>query len=102
MTEKETDAQRAYRLLKEYTDELGWEDQDDGEDLNDEGEYNPADEYGEDPAEEYSAGYAAGYLAGRPYWTPRAIFFRVILCRWRAKYYAVRRMLLPRNNDIPF
>lgn len=106
MTErKETDAERAYRLLAEYmtsqdvdSSMLADYDADDYDDDDD-------DHYMEDYYEtsEYSAGYHDGWQAHAAH---MRLSYRLknffLPYSVRSKYYALRRRLFPNNSDIPF
>lgn len=66
-------------------------------------DYEYEDNYEDDyDSSDYSAGYHDGYCAALAHMRLSYRLKTAIPYRWRAKYYALRRKLFPRNSDTPF
>lgn len=64
-------------------------------------DYDDYDDYYDDD-DGYSVGYADGYVAAMRSMAWRYRLTVAIPYRVRAKYYALRRRLFPKDSDIPF
>jgi len=96
--DNEFDAEKAYRWLAKYSNELGWQDQDD----DDVCDYFEPGYMDDEETWDYSAGWQDGYNAALSHMTLRYRLMTAIPYRWREKYYALRHKLFPHNSDIPF